>query len=183
MAVGSRLRKLNIPGTELKHVHYLKTKEDSILLKQDLQSCEDIVIIGAGFIGSEVAASCRRKGINVTVIEALPTPLRNILGDRMGEFIAKLHRSNGVNLITNEFATELTGEDSVKEVVTNTGRRIPCQAVVIGIGVELDLNLIERTEINAANGIMVDEYCETNIPGVLQPEIVHYGHTSEKKSV
>lgn len=166
LATGSTLRKLNIPGNELKHIHYLKTKEDALKLKKDIDNINEIAIIGAGFIGSEVAATCRDLGINVTLIEALPTPLGRVLGNDIGEIIADMHKSYGVNLITNEYAVEFKGDESIEAIITNTGRIIPCQAAVIGIGVQLNLDIIEGTGISTENGIKVNKYGETNTPDI-----------------
>lgn len=166
ITIGSELRKLNVPGKELQNIHYLKTKENAKALKENLKSIDEIVIIGAGFIGSEVAATCRKYGINVTMIEALSVPLERVLGENMGKYMADLHLSNGVNVITNEYVVEFKGTEKIEEVVTNTGRIISCQAAVIGIGVELNLSLVNKTEIKFGNGIEVDKYCETNIPGI-----------------
>lgn len=166
IAMGSKLRKLNIPGKELDNIYYLKTKKDAQQMKKDLKNVDDVVIIGAGFIGSEVAATCRHLGKNVTLIEAEKVPLNRIVGDHVGEFIGDTHHSNGVRLLTNELVTEFKGTEKIEQVVTNTGKQIECQAVVVGVGVQLDLSLFDGTKIKLENGIEVDEYCESNIPGV-----------------
>ncbi|SDI43063.1 NAD(P)/FAD-dependent oxidoreductase [Natribacillus halophilus] len=166
IAMGSKLRRLKIPGRELDNIYYLKTKKDAQQMKKDLKYVDDVVIIGAGFIGSEVAATCRQLGKKVTLIEAETVPLSKILGDYVGNFISDIHHSNGVRLLTNELVTEFKGTKKIEQVVTNTGKQIECQAVVVGVGVELDLSLFDGTKIKVEDGIEVDEYCESNIPGV-----------------
>src|SRR5699024_6658675 len=101
IAMGSKLRRLKIPGRELDNIYYLKTKKDAQKMKKELEYVDDVVIIGAGFIGSEVAATCRQLGKKVTLVEAETVPLSRILGDYVGNFIGDTHHANGVRLLTN----------------------------------------------------------------------------------
>src|SRR5699024_1183201 len=116
IATGSKVRKLNnMSGCDLDGIHYLKNIADARLLRDVASSLKHIVIVGAGFIGLEVAASCRELGIDVTVIEVAKTPLARVLGPDMGEFIADVHKKKGVNLITGDGVSEFQGVNRVEK--------------------------------------------------------------------
>jgi 3-phenylpropionate/trans-cinnamate dioxygenase ferredoxin reductase subunit len=165
-ATGCRVRRLRVPGAELPGVYYLRTLADATVLRRALAEGHRVVVIGAGFIGAEVAASCRSLGLQVTVIEALALPLIHVLGREMAQICADLHRDHGVVLYTEETVAALRGGGRVEEVVTSSGRRIPCDLVVVGIGVEPATEWLTGSGVQCDGGVLVDEFCRTNVPGV-----------------
>ena len=138
-ATGSELLPLPVPGGGLPGVHYLRTLGDGQALRAALRLGASrggrVVVIGAGFIGSEVAASCRVAGMDVTLIEMLATPMERALGPQMGGLLAEVHRAQGVDVRTGETVAAIRGDRRAEEVVTGSDARIPCDFVVVGAGV------------------------------------------------
>ncbi len=159
IATGARARPW--PDSEdIDHVHLLRSIDDARSIRADLVAAGDgarMVIIGAGFIGSEVAATCQGLGASVTVVEALPTPLGRVLGDRMGEACAQLHRARGVTLRTgvgvDHLATGPGGGPAV-EVHLTDGTRLDADLVVVGIGVVPATAWLEGSELTIDNGLV-----------------------------
>jgi 3-phenylpropionate/trans-cinnamate dioxygenase ferredoxin reductase subunit len=119
-----------------------------------------------GFIGSEVTASLRQKGLDVVVINPSKTPLFRVLGEAVGQTIADLHRTHGVRTIFEDTVAAFEGTRRVTHVVTRSGLRLECDFVIVGIGIEPAVELLEGSGIHLDNGVVVDEYCQTNISGV-----------------
>jgi 3-phenylpropionate/trans-cinnamate dioxygenase ferredoxin reductase component len=132
LATGARARPF--PGAQLGGVHTLRTLEDAVALRQDLLASRHLVVIGAGFIGAEVASTARSMGVEVTVIESDPLPLGRVLGSELGAACTALHEDNGVRLISGTAVTGLVGTDRVREVRLAGGRTVPADVVVVGIG-------------------------------------------------
>ncbi|MEE9248969.1 MAG: FAD-dependent oxidoreductase [Dehalococcoidia bacterium] len=166
LATGGRIRKLNVPGTDLEEVYYLRTIGNSQRLAESINRSRKAVVVGAGFIGSEVAASCRMKGLDVTLLEIEPVPLRHVLGDELGEIYADIHRGHGVDLHLSEGITEIQGHRRAERVITSSGASIDCDLVLIGVGVAPQTRLVDGTGIEVDNGIVVDEYCRTSLPHI-----------------
>jgi 3-phenylpropionate/trans-cinnamate dioxygenase ferredoxin reductase subunit len=166
LATGGRPRRLAAPGGDLEGVYYLRTIEDSDRLAQELRPGRRAVVIGAGFIGSEVAASARMKGLEVTVLEMAPVPLERVLGATMGEVLAALHRERGVDLVTGDAIERFEGSRRVERVVSSSGKAIDCDFAVVGVGIEPAVELAQEAGLAVDNGIVVDEYCETSVPGI-----------------
>lgn len=165
LTTGSRLRKLQVEGADLEGVHYLKTLSDAKSLRRKLDDVQQVVIIGAGFIGAELASSLKKLGKDVTIIELMPLPLAHILGDKMGEYFLQLHKSEGVNIITEDGTVEFGGKEHVENVLTEKGKSIPCQAVIVGVGVLPNASLgAEKLDVD--RGYIVNEYGETSLPNV-----------------
>ncbi len=166
IATGASPRRLAIPGADLAGVHYLRTLGDALALRAELAGAQRVAVIGAGFIGAEVAASCRMLGREVTVLEVLSVPLQRALGDRVGEIYAAIHRDHGVDLRLGEGVAAIRGAGRAEEVVTASGQRIPCDLVVIGVGVHPEVGWLEGSGLAVQNGVVVDELCRTSIPDV-----------------
>ncbi|MCH9036659.1 MAG: FAD-dependent oxidoreductase [Chloroflexi bacterium] len=166
LATGGRIRKLNVPGTDLEEVYYLRTIGNSQRLAESINRSRKAVVVGAGFIGSEVAASLRMKGLDVTLLEIEPVPLRHVLGDELGEIYAGIHRGHGVDLRLSEGIAEIQGHRRAERVITSSGASIDCDLVVIGVGVAPQTRLVDGTGIEVDNGILVDEYCRTSLPNI-----------------
>lgn len=166
-ATGASPRRLDVPGTDLSGVHYLRTSADAVRLRDAIKTAHRVAVIGAGWIGSEVAASARQMGADVVVIDPASVPLRLLLGDEIGGVFRRLHEDNGVQLRLGATATELSGTKSVERVMLDDGSEEAADVVVIGIGV------VPRTDLASAaaglridDGIVVDEHLATNIDGV-----------------
>jgi NADPH-dependent 2,4-dienoyl-CoA reductase/sulfur reductase-like enzyme len=124
------------------------------------------VVIGAGFIGSEVASSAKKRGVEVTVVEALATPLVRATGTAMGRAIASLHERNGTRLLCGNGVSAIEGSDRVERVVLEDGTVLECDLVIVGIGVSPNVGWLDRSGITIENGIVCDENLWTGVPGV-----------------
>ncbi|PXY22811.1 NAD(P)/FAD-dependent oxidoreductase [Prauserella muralis] len=164
IATGGRPRML--PGVTGERVHTLRTRRDADRLRAVLAPGATIVVVGAGFIGSEVAATARARGAEVVVLEALDTPLRTVLGADLGAVCAALHRAHGVDLRLRETVSSVAEGSQGITVVTSRGRRIDADAVVVGIGMEPATEVAEGAGIAVADGIVVDECGRTSVPAV-----------------
>lgn len=167
IATGSGLRKLDVPGTDLADVFYLRSMTDSEKIRARLVAGSDVVIVGAGWIGLEVAAAARHHGAEVTIIEPQSAPLSGVVGEQIGTWFADLHRSHGVTLRLGEGVERLEGEDGkVTAVVTSSGERLPADTVVIGVGIRPNTRLAEDAGLEVDNGIVVDEALRASAEGV-----------------
>jgi NADPH-dependent 2,4-dienoyl-CoA reductase/sulfur reductase-like enzyme len=165
LATGARAR--GLPGTDgLTGVHALRTLDDAVALRTDLARAERLVVIGAGFIGAEVASSARSLGLDVTVVEALPTPLAGPLGPRMGAVCAGLHADHGVRLLAGIPVARLTGTDRVEVVELADGTRLPTDLVVVGIGTQPNVEWLAGSGLAIDGGVITDAAGATNLPGV-----------------
>jgi 3-phenylpropionate/trans-cinnamate dioxygenase ferredoxin reductase component len=166
LATGAVPRRLPIAGSDLPGVHYLRTIEDSERLKQAIAPGSRVVVLGGGWIGSEVAASARQVGAEVVLIERGALPLERVLGPEVAAVYRDLHRSHGVELHTATGIDVIGGTRSVERVRTSTGLRIGCDVVVIGVGVVPRVELAESAGIRLEDGIAVDTWLETSVPGI-----------------
>jgi NADPH-dependent 2,4-dienoyl-CoA reductase/sulfur reductase-like enzyme len=165
IATGSVPRR--IPGTEtLEGVHVLRTLDDARRVRDALSKRARTVIIGAGFIGSEIASSAKKRGVDVTVIEALATPLVRAAGEPMGLAIASLHERNGTTLLLGTGVKAIEGDGHVERVVLDDGRVIAADLVVVGIGVVPATAWLEGSGLTIENGVVCDETLWTGAPGV-----------------
>ena len=136
LATGATPRPLGLPGAHLDGVHYLRTVDQSVQLHEAIKKAGRVAVIGAGWIGSEVAASARQMGAEVVLIEPLQTPLYRVLGAEVGGIFARLHADHGVHLRVGVGVTELRGGSSVEQVVLADGRIEAADVVVAGVGVD-----------------------------------------------
>jgi 3-phenylpropionate/trans-cinnamate dioxygenase ferredoxin reductase subunit len=166
LATGGRPRTLDVPGADLEGIHYLRTLGEATILAEALQQKPRVAVVGAGFIGAEVAASAREVGCEVTVIEIFEVPLQRVLGEDLGRVYAQIHRDRGVDLRLGEVVERFEGADRVEAVVGSTGRSYPADLVVIGVGIVPNVELAMEAGIECDNGIGVDEHCRTSAPNV-----------------
>jgi 3-phenylpropionate/trans-cinnamate dioxygenase ferredoxin reductase subunit len=166
IATGSIPRTLDIPDADLPGVHTLRSLDDARSISADLIAGGPVVVVGAGFIGAEVASACRARGLAVTVIEPLAAPMARALGEEVGGLFADLHHAHGVDLRLGEGVTAMRGAHRVEEVVTSSGAHIPAATVVIGVGVRPNDGWLSNSDLKLADGVVVDNYCATNLPGV-----------------
>lgn len=162
IATGSRVRKLPIKGAQLNGIHYLKSIDDSNKLGEDLKSAKNLVIIGGGYIGLEVAAIAQSKNINVTLIEIAPRILARVACPQLSDFYSKIHNDSGVKIINQIGVKEIIGTDKVEKIVLDDGNIIPADAVLIGIGIIPNDEIAKDAGIICNNGIDVDEYSLTS---------------------
>lgn len=163
IATGSRARRLT---TALRGVHTLRTLEDARKLRAELLSGGRLVVIGAGFIGAEVASTAHTLGMHVTVLEAAPTPLFRQLGEILGQSVAGLHQANGVKLFVGVPVVSLLGTDRVEGVELADGQIIPADVVVAGIGADAAVDWLDKSGLVINNGVVCDSRGATSIPGV-----------------
>jgi len=166
IATGGRNRRFSIPGGDLEGIHSLRTRQDADRIRAGMAPGRRAVVVGMGFIGSEVAASLRQAGLDVVAVEPLKTPLFRVLGAEVGQALADIHRAHGVRTIFEDTVAAFEGTRRVARVVTKGGHRIECDLVVVGIGVEPVVDWLEGSGIRVENGVVVDECCQTNIDGV-----------------
>ena len=162
LATGAEPVRLEIPGADLPHVHYLRTLTDSRALVEKALVAKRAVVIGASFIGLEVAASLRARNIDVQVVGTETTLMKKVLGPQVGDYLRRVHEDHGV---TFHLGTTATAIDD-KCVTLESGERLPADFVVIGIGVKPATSIAEDAGIALDRGVAVNEYLETNAPGV-----------------
>jgi 3-phenylpropionate/trans-cinnamate dioxygenase ferredoxin reductase component len=168
LATGSSARRLPVPGADLDGVRYLRTFADSDRLLADLAGGgRRVVIVGAGWIGLEVAAAARHHGNDVTIVEPQPTPLHAVLGPEMGAVFARLHREHGVDLFTDTVVRELRGADGrVETVATDQHAGLAADVVVIGVGATPNVDLAASAGLEVDNGVVTDHALRTSAPDV-----------------
>ena len=166
IATGVRNRRPAIPGIDLPGVHQLRSIRDATRLRAELRPGRRAVVVGMGFIGCEVAAALRHHQVEVVSIDPGPAPLARVLGETVGATLAALHASYGVHTVFNDSVQAFEGHGGIARVVTAAGLRIPCDFVVVGVGVEPVVDLLHGSEIRIDNGIVVDQYCATSVHGI-----------------
>jgi len=166
LATGSRPRRLSAPGADLEGVLYLRTLDDSQRLDASIAEGTRVVLIGGGWIGLEVAAAARTRGAIVTVVEMASLPLQRVLGDEVATVYRDLHVRHGVTFHCGAMLRELRGTDTVSAVVLADGTEIPADVVVVGVGIEPNVELAASAGLEVAGGIVTDSSLRTADPNV-----------------
>lgn len=166
IATGSRNRRLRLAGIDLEGVYDLRTVDDSDRIRSAASSGQKAAIVGMGFIGAELAASLRSLGLEVAVVELFQTALYKALGDELGRVVEGIHRDHGVEMFFDDQVADFEGAGRVERVNTQKGRSIECDFAIVGVGVEPAIDMLEGSDIAIDNGIVVDEFCRTNVEGV-----------------
>ena len=166
LTTGAEPRRISIPGADLRGVYYLRTLADCDAIKQRLELGGRVAVVGAGWIGSEFAASARQRGLEVTIIDPQPLPNERIFGSEIGSFYRDVHAQNGVELRLGEGVDAFEGEEEVARVRTTSGKKVDCDFVVVGIGVTPRVKLGSDAGLAIENGIVVDERLRSSAPGV-----------------
>ncbi|GAA4475522.1 FAD-dependent oxidoreductase [Rhodococcus olei] len=168
LATGSRPRRPPIPGADAGGVHYLRTVDQSDALLATLHHGAHLVIVGAGWIGLEVAAAARGHGVTVTVVETAPLPLLAALGPEMGTVFAELHREHGVDLRLETAVESITGEDGrATGVRLAGGDTVPADAVLVAVGAAPNLELAQQAGLAVDGGVLVDASLTTSDPDIV----------------
>jgi 3-phenylpropionate/trans-cinnamate dioxygenase ferredoxin reductase subunit len=157
LTTGAQPRRLDIPGADLDGVYYLRTIGDSDAIRGRLDGGGHVVVVGAGWIGSEVAASARQRGLDVTVIDPLKLPNERIFGQEIGEFYRDVHAKQGVELLLGDGVEAFEGDGAVKRVRASSGKAVDCDFVVVGVGVAPRVELAQAAGLEVDNGVVVDE--------------------------
>ena len=166
IATGAAPRHLGSTPVSLAGVHYLRNAEDADAIRTEAAGANNIAVIGGGWVGSEVAASLRQLGHDVTLISALPRPLERVLGPEVAEVYRELHAAHGVHLVQGRVSS-IRGTRSVEEIRLTDGHGVPADLVVIGVGAVARLQLAMRGGLETTEGgIAVDEYLRTSVPNI-----------------
>jgi 3-phenylpropionate/trans-cinnamate dioxygenase ferredoxin reductase subunit len=166
VATGGRNRRIPIPGIDLEGIYSLRAVGDSDRIRAEISPGRKAVVVGMGFIGSEVAASLRQSGVEVAVVDRNTVPLRRVLGEEVGRVVGEIHRDYGTELISEDRVTAFEGAERVERVTTQRGHRIECDFVVVGLGAEPVTDLLAGTGVEIDNGVVVDEYLRTGVEGI-----------------
>jgi 3-phenylpropionate/trans-cinnamate dioxygenase ferredoxin reductase subunit len=166
LATGGRNRRLEIPGSDLPGIHYLRTVAECDAIKAEARAGSRALIVGMGFIGCEVAASLTQLGVQVTGVLPGRIPLARALGDDVGALVGRFHRANGVELLAGEHVAAFEGTERVQRVVTESGMRLPCDFVVVGVGITAVVPSVTGSALGTQNGILADERCRTSAANV-----------------
>lgn len=162
LATGARIRTLPIPGADLDHVHYLRDTRDVDAIRARVEPGQRAVIIGGGYIGLETAASLRQRGMEVTLLEAQPRILQRVTSEVMSDFYRRVHTEEGVEIIEDCMASSIAADGNTLSVITSCGQIDTAHMVVIGIGVIPNTELAEFAGLDIADGVAVNEYCQTS---------------------
>jgi 3-phenylpropionate/trans-cinnamate dioxygenase ferredoxin reductase subunit len=167
LATGSRPRRLDLPGADLDGVFSLRTMDDSVALREALSHKRNVVLVGAGWIGLEVAAAARAAENTVTVIEPQEAPLQAALGRQLGDVFRRLHEEHGVTFRFGDGVTELVGDGGrVTGVTTKDGATLPADVVVVGVGAQPNTELASAAGLSVDGGVVVDASMQTSDPRV-----------------
>jgi NADPH-dependent 2,4-dienoyl-CoA reductase/sulfur reductase-like enzyme len=151
---------------DLEGVRVLRTLGESLALRAHAGTARHAVVIGAGFIGCEVAASLRKLGVDVVLVEPQPTPLASVLGEQIGELVARIHRAEGVDVRCGIGVTEIKGTDHVEKVVLSDGTELDADIVVVGVGSRPSTDWLEGSGVAVDNGVICDVAGRTSAPRV-----------------
>ena len=167
LCIGSRNRQLDVPGKELTGIHYLRTMADVDRIRADLATAKRLVVVGAGYIGLEAAASARQLGLEVTVLEMADRPMNRVVAPEISSYYEERHRREGVNLLCQVSVTAFEGDAQGRVSAVVCGERtFPCDIVIAGVGIVPESTLAASAGLRCDNGISVDEHCRTSDPHV-----------------
>ncbi len=165
IATGARARKLS-KFDHIEGIHTLRTVDDALAIRSGLESSSTIVIVGAGFIGSEVAAAAKQRDCQVTIVEANEAPLVRGLGIEVGNACANIHRSNGIDLRLGVGIKDINGGADIEEVTLTDGSSMPAELLVVGIGAVPNTEWLATSGLSLDDGVVCDETLNAGIPGV-----------------
>ena len=161
VATGGRPRKLEVDGHTLKGIHYLRNIDDVDAIKTQMNTSQNLVIVGGGYIGLEVASVAIKRGLTVSVLEMESRILERVTTEEMSAFYHQLHTDEGVNILTSTQAKAFKGSETVESVVCGD-HEIPADLVIVGIGILPNTEMAEAAGLETNNGLVVDEHCRTS---------------------
>jgi len=167
LCTGSRVRTVSLPGVDLNGIHYLRDISDVEAIKGDVAPGKSAVIVGGGYIGLETAASLKRQGMNVTVLEMAPRVLARVTAPELSEFYTRVHSDEGVIIKTGIAVSGFEGDGRVQRVACADGSSFDADLVVIGVGIVPNVELAEAAGLTVENGVVVDEFARTNDPDIV----------------
>lgn len=165
IATGSRARRLNLPGSDLEGIFYLRTLDDVDLIRQAMGSGKKLCVIGGGYVGLEVAAVASVAGLDVTVIETQDRILQRVTTPEMSDYYHNLHVERGVNIMLNKAVTGFDGTGTVSKVLCGDDS-VDADLVIIGVGIVPNIEIAENAGIDCDNGILVDDHGQTSNPDI-----------------
>jgi len=166
IATGSHVRELP-DQPRIDGIYTLRTLDDSLAIREAFARKPRVAVIGAGFIGAEVAASARQLGLEVTMIEALEAPLAQSLGPRLGGILQEAHERRGVRVRCGRRVEGFGGTDRVESVLLDDGTKVECDVVVVGIGVSPTVSWLADSGVELDNGVRCDETLASSVPGIV----------------
>jgi NADPH-dependent 2,4-dienoyl-CoA reductase/sulfur reductase-like enzyme len=166
LTTGARARRLPLPGGEGERVFYLRDIDDTLALRERLQEGTRLAVIGAGFIGLEVAATAKKRGVAVTVLEMAPQPLARVAAPEIGAFLAALHRAKGVDLFTGVKVTAIEDTGAGLRILIDGGEAILADYAAIGIGAQPNVELAQAAGVEVRDGILVDAHGRSSDPAI-----------------
>ncbi len=166
LTMGARIRRLPVPGEGLENVYYLRDTADVLAIKKKVETAKTAVIIGGGYIGLETAASLRKQGLAVTVLEAMPRILQRVTAPQLSTFYKRVHIEEGVKILENVSASAIQKTETGLNVVTGCEQNLAADMVIIGIGVIPNVELAAEAGLTVGNGIEVNEFCQTSDPDI-----------------
>ena len=166
LATGGRNRHFEAPGSSLPGVHQLRTIAECDRIKRVAKPGARAVVVGSGFIGSEVAASLRQLGLKVTSVMRGKAPLDAVLGAEVGGVFGAIHHAAGIELVVGDEVVRFEGSLRVERVVTKKGRRIACDLAIVAVGIEPNVEIVKGSGVATRDGILVDATCRTNVAGI-----------------
>jgi len=167
LTVGSRVRKVSLPGDDLGGIYYLRDYNDVQKIKPYIKSGGNAVIVGGGYIGLEAAAVLRKSGMHVTVLEMMTRVLERVTVPEISEFYTRIHNEEGVEIHCGVAASGFEGKDHVQRVICKDGNSYDADLVIIGIGIIPNVELAQVAGLKVENGIVVDEYARTSDPDIV----------------
>lgn len=166
LATGARVRRISIPGADLSGVHYLRGVDDVLGIRAELAPGKRLVLVGAGYIGLEVAAVANKLGTQVTVLEMMDRVMARVVAPAVSAFYDQVHRAAGVDIRLQTGVVAFEGDGRVTAVVTDKGDRVAADMVIVGIGVVPNVELAKDAGLAVDNGIVVDDCCRTSDPDI-----------------
>jgi len=166
ITTGGKNRRLDLPGADLPGIFQLRTVADCDAIRQAVRPGVPALVVGMGFIGSEVAASLTQLGARVSAVLPGVAPLESVLGPEMGEVMAGIHRDAGVELVTGDQVVRFEGANRVENAITRGRRNLECDLAVVAVGIQPSVEIFEGTGLAIDNGLLVDAMCRTNVPGI-----------------
>lgn len=154
-------------GEPLEGIHTLRSLDDCLAIAEELDAGPRVAVIGAGFIGAEVAASCRMRGLEVCIIEPMPIPFGPSLGDDVGNAICAEHRDQGVQLHLGVGLAGCKGSSRVEQIELSDGSQLDADLVIVGIGVQPETTWLENSGVALDDGVLCNATCETSVPGIV----------------